>query len=68
MQQYMLLIQDQDVWETLSGDEQHAIDEEYSAFIRELRDQAGSSPLDEAITWAAKIPTARFGVVEVPSP
>ena len=39
MQQYMLLIQDQDVWETLSGDEQHAIDEEYSAFIRELRDQ-----------------------------
>jgi len=109
MQQYMLLIHDQDVWETLSDDEQNAAYEEYSAFGRELREQgryvsanelqpvAASSSvrvrngetlvtdgpfaetkealggyflieaesLDEAITWAAKIPTARYGVVEV---
>jgi hypothetical protein len=106
---YMLLIHDQDVWETLSEDEQNAIDEEYAAFIRELRHQGrlvsthelqpkataatlrvrGGKTLvtdgpyaetkealggyflieaesfDEAISWAAKIPTARFGVVEV---
>ena len=106
---YMLLIHDRDVWETLSGDEQHAIDEEYSAFIHELRHQGRfvsthelqpkstaatvrvrdgetlvtdgpfaetkealggyflieAESLDEAITWAAKIPTARHGVVEV---
>jgi hypothetical protein len=105
----MLLIHDQDVWETLSDDEQNAIYEEYSAFTRELRDQGRfvsahelqpkttaatvrvregetlvtdgpfaetkealggyflieAESLDEATTWAAKIPTARYGVVEV---
>jgi hypothetical protein len=109
MQQYMLLIHDQDVWETLSDDEQNAIYEEYSAFSRELRDQGRfvsahelqpkttaatvrvregetlvtdgpfaetkealggyflieADSLDEATTWAARIPTARYGVVEV---
>jgi hypothetical protein len=109
MQQYMLLIHDQDVWETLSDDEQNAIYEEYSAFSRELRDQGRfvsahelqpkttaatvrvregetlvtdgpfaetkealggyflieAESIDEATTWAARIPTARYGVVEV---
>jgi hypothetical protein len=109
MQQYMLLIHDQDVWDTLSEDEQNALYEEYSAFSRELRDQGRyvathelepkstaatvrvrdgetlvtdgpfaetkealggyylieAESLDEATAWAAKIPTARYGVVEV---
>jgi hypothetical protein len=109
MQQYMLLIHDQGVWETLSEDEQSALYEEYSAFSRELRDQGRyvsthelqpgdmaatvrvrdgetlvtdgpyaetkevlggyylieAESLDEAATWAAKIPSARYGVVEV---
>ena len=109
MQQYMLLIHDQDVWETLSDDEHNAIYEEYSAFSRELRDQGRfvsahelqpkttaatvrvregetlvtdgpfaetkealggyflieAESLDEATTWAARVPTARYGVVEV---
>jgi hypothetical protein len=109
MQQYMLLIHDQEVWDTLSEDEQNAMYEEYSAFSRELREQGRyvsahelqpvttaasirvrdgetlvtdgpyaetkevlggyyvieAESLDEAATWAAKIPTARYGVVEV---
>jgi hypothetical protein len=109
MQQYMLLIHDQNVWETLSEDEQNAMYEEYSTFSRELREQGRyvsahelqpvdtaasvrvrdgemvvtdgpyaetkevlggyylieAESLDEAATWAAKIPTARYGVVEV---
>ena len=109
MPQYMLLIHDQNVWESLSEDEQNAMYEEYSAFSRELREQGRyvsahelqpvdtaasvrvrdgevvvtdgpyaetkevlggyylieADSLDEAATWAAKIPSARHGAVEV---
>jgi hypothetical protein len=109
MQRYMLLIHDQNVWETLSDDEQNVAYEEYSALSRELREQGRyvstqelqpsataatvrvrdgetlvtdgpyaetkealggfylieAESLDEATTWAARIPTARYGVVEV---
>ena len=108
--QYLLLIHaDEEIWPSLSEQEQQAIVEEYAAVTAELRDSGAyvgsnrlapttiastvrvrdgeqvvtdgpfaetkeqlggyylidAESLDEALEWAAKLPTARRGSIEV---
>ena len=61
--QYMLLIYgDQDGWKSRSEEENGQIMQAYYQFTQELQE---SGSIDEALAWAAKVPGASHGSVEV---